>query len=85
MELESLKNNNVREDKLNKISNNTRNQVKNVSNVNKHVKSFGLNLSNLPRQDFNEEFMANYDEFSPSWRKEADKINLSKKVFYLDK
>jgi hypothetical protein len=39
----------------------------------------GLNFANLPRQDFNDEFMQNYTDFSPSWRKEADRINLSKK------
>ncbi len=47
------------------------------SNEVKQVKTFGLNLSNLPRQDFNDEFMANYSEFSPSWRKEADKMTMS--------
>lgn len=30
---------------------------------------------NLPKpMDFNKEFLDNYEEFSPSWRKEADKI-----------
>jgi hypothetical protein len=39
----------------------------------------GLNFTNINRQDFNDEFMQNYTDFSPSWRKEADRINLSKK------
>jgi hypothetical protein len=30
--------------------------------------------------DFNEEFMDHYDDFSPSWRKECEKINLSKGI-----
>lgn len=43
------------------------------------LNNFGLNFANLPKHsDFNEEFLENYDEFSPSWRKEVDKIKLSK-------
>ncbi len=38
----------------------------------------GLNFANLNRQDFNDEFMQNYNDFSPSWRKEAERVNLSK-------
>jgi hypothetical protein len=37
---------------------------------------------NLPSRmgDFNDEFMEFYEEFSPSWRQECDRINLSKLV-----
>ena len=41
----------------------------------------GLNFANLNRQDFNDEFMQNYNDFSPSWRKEAERVNLSKFIF----
>ncbi len=44
------------------------------------TKAFGLNFANLPRKDFNDEFMENFNEFSPSWRKEVEKINLGKKI-----
>jgi hypothetical protein len=44
-----------------------------------NMQNFGLNLSNLPKQvDFNQEFLENYSEFSPSWRMEVEKINLGK-------
>jgi hypothetical protein len=44
------------------------------------------NSKNLPidirkNSDFNEEFMEYYENFSPSWRKECEKINLSKYIF----
>lgn len=44
-------------------------------------KSFSLNFSSLPRNDFNDEFLQNYKDFSPSWRKEVEKIPISKFVF----
>jgi len=34
-------------------------------------KNFALNLENIPRADYHTEFIAKYDEFSPSWRKEC--------------
>jgi hypothetical protein len=40
----------------------------------KNLKSFDLNLENLPKKDFNEEFMEKYEEFSPSWRHECHKM-----------
>ena len=45
---------------------------------------FGKNLEKLPKQaaDFNEEFMENYEDFSPSWRKEADKMNNRKNNYW---
>ena len=33
-----------------------------------------LNLNFEKNNDFNDEFLDNYNDFSPSWRKEADKI-----------
>ena len=33
-----------------------------------------LNLNFEKNNDFNDEFLDNYKDFSPSWRKEADKI-----------
>jgi hypothetical protein len=41
----------------------------------------GLNLEEIQNnkvRDFNEEFLENYNEFSPSWRLEADKMNQRK-------
>jgi hypothetical protein len=37
-----------------------------------------LNLESLPKYDFNDEFMKNAEEFSPSWREGCRKINLLK-------
>ena len=31
----------------------------------------------IKKSDFNDEFMDLYEEFSPSWRKEADEMNSS--------
>ena len=51
------------------------------------VKTGELGLPDLQRpfvwqnnkvRDFNEEFLENYNEFSPSWRLEADKMNQRK-------
>jgi len=37
-------------------------------------------LTNIPNQhvDFQTEFMQHYDEFSPSWRKEVEKMQRRK-------
>lgn len=35
------------------------------------------NLDDLPKNSFNQELLQHYDEFSPSWREDVDKINLS--------
>ena len=37
-------------------------------------KSFLLNLQNLPKIDYNTEFMSKFEEFSPSWRNECKKL-----------
>jgi hypothetical protein len=51
----------------------------NISKSTDFNNKLGLNFSNLPRQsDFNQEFLENFADFSPSWRKEVEKINLSK-------
>ena len=91
IDLDSIHNLNIADNKQlnnnNYNNNNNNNKITNnwsktrSSNEVKQVKTFGLNLSNLPRQDFNDEFMANYSEFSPSWRKEADKM--TKSTYYL--
>ncbi len=53
------------------------NRMNNI--LGKHTNKIGgLNFTNINRQDFNDEFMQHYTDFSPSWRKEADRINLSK-------
>jgi hypothetical protein len=44
-----------------------------------HNSKFILNLENLPKADFNDEFMEDADDFSPSWREACKKINLCKK------
>jgi len=42
---------------------------------NKVNSSFSLNLQNLPKNnDYNQEFMSKYEEFSPSWRNECKKL-----------
>ena len=33
--------------------------------------NFSLNFENLPKADYHKEFIAKYDDFSPSWRKEC--------------
>jgi hypothetical protein len=40
--------------------------------------NLNLNLNVLPKFDFNQEFMENADDFSPSWREGCRKINLLK-------
>jgi len=61
----------------NSDNNNDDNYDENSNNNNVNVQ--GLNFENLKRGDFNDEFIQNYEDFSPSWRKECDKINLRKK------
>ena len=63
------------------IFNNNNNNENNNNNNKKNNKIFTTapNLNGLEKykfQDFNEEFMSNYNEFSESWRKEADKLKL---------
>ena len=41
---------------------------------NKTKPSSKLNLNIGKNKDFNEEFLENYDKFSPSWRREADRM-----------
>jgi hypothetical protein len=47
-------------------------------NLNKNNNVQCLNFESLKRNDFNDEFIQNYEDFSPSWRLECDKINLRK-------
>ena len=35
------------------------------------------NLDDLPKNSFNQELLQHYDDFSPSWRDDVDKIKLS--------
>ena len=44
------------------------------SQVNLENKDFNLNLENIPHDDFNDEFLGQYSEFSPSWRKGCVKM-----------
>ena len=48
------------------------------SNITKPSSKLQLNLKNVT--DFNEEFLVNYNQFSPSWRKEADKMLMRRKA-----
>ncbi len=68
----NFKNSNNKKFSLN-LNNNNNNQGATNNNIQQ------LNFENLKRADFNDEFIQNYEEFSPSWRKECDKINLKKK------
>ena len=60
----------------------------NKYNYNNNIKSNGsvltkpsskLNLNLEKNKDFNDEFLENYNDFSPSWRKEVDKMLERKK------
>lgn len=52
----------------------------NFNQQNQTNDNFGtLNLENLTRTDFNDEFIQYYDDFSPSWRKACEDIHLRKK------
>ena len=42
------------------------------SNLTKPSSKLQLNLKGVA--DFNQEFLENYNDFSPSWRKEADRM-----------
>lgn len=46
---------------------------------------FGLNFANIPstNMDFQAEFLQNIDEFSPSWRKEVEKMKSSNLKLFL--
>ena len=63
-----------------------RNNIKSEDNNNNNtsgngIHMIGLNLEEIQNnkvRDFNEEFLENYNEFSPSWRLEADKMNQRK-------
>lgn len=49
----------------------------NLSTLKEHndkTKSFLLNLENLPKIDYNTEFLSKYEEFSPSWREGVRKV-----------
>ena len=48
------------------------------SNITKPSSKLQLNLKNVT--DFNDEFLENYSQFSPSWRKEADKMIMRRKA-----
>jgi len=57
--------------------NKTEGNNENIATVKQHnpkSKSFLLNFQNLPKIDYNTEFLAKFDEFSPSWRNECKKV-----------
>ena len=67
------------------ISNNNNN---NINKNNNKIVTTAPNLNGLEKykfQDFNEEFMSNYNEFSESWRKEADKLKLRQENYLKNK
>lgn len=43
-----------------------------------HKQHFSLNFENLPRADYHEEFIAQMDDFSPSWRLACEKMQKGK-------
>ncbi len=57
---------------IKKQNSNNKNIINIASNINKFTTK--LNLKNEKQKDFNDEFLENYNEFSPSWRKEVDKM-----------
>ena len=62
-------------DNLNINVGNIKNKNILISNdSNKTKPSSKLNLKIGKNKDFNEEFLENYDKFSPSWRREPDKM-----------
>ena len=52
------------------------NNNQNISNNIPQLKNLNLNVAK--NFDFQQEFLENYDDFSPSWRKEVDKMQKSK-------
>ncbi len=50
-----------------------------VNNTKEKKMYENLNFENIAKADFNDEFILNYDEFSPSWREACERINLKKK------
>ena len=79
-----------------KVNNNTKNNQTTKFSLNMNKKSNNdntatndeaaasvqvLNFECLKRNDFNDEFVQNYEDFSPSWRKECDRLNLRKKNY----
>lgn len=80
------------EDKDNKINFSMKiNQQKYPLNINNiqtkkpTIPTLGFGtLANLPKSDFNDEFIEHFDEFSQSWRDACKEINLKKKVDKFD-
>ena len=66
----NINNNNNINNKKQNINN--KNIINIASNINKFATK--LNLKIEKHKDFNDEFLENYNEFSPSWRKEVDKM-----------
>ena len=57
------------------IINNNFNISNNLTNdKDQKSKNFLLNFQNLPKIDYNTEFMQKFEEFSPSWRNECKKL-----------
>ena len=55
-------------------------------NVDQSLKMNDLNLKKIPNNtihDFNQEFLENYNDFSPSWRREVDKMNQRRKDYQI--
>ena len=51
---------------------------------NEEMKDINLeNIANNKVHDFNDEFLENYEDFSPSWRREVDKMNQRKKDYQM--
>lgn len=63
---------NINDQKINGVSTSV------SSNLTKPSSKLQLNLKGVT-SDFNQEFLENYSDFSPSWRKEADKMMMRNK------
>ena len=49
-------------------------KTKSPNGKNPNSTNFLINLENLPKLDYNEEFLSKFEEFSPSWRNECKKL-----------
>lgn len=63
-------------DKVCEVSNKTDDGGRDENDANSGGISLGLNFANLPanHMDFQTEFLQHYEDFSPSWRKEVDRM-----------
>jgi len=65
---------NISREERAKSTSNTNEKFRSSNGKNPLSTNFLINLENLPKLDYNEEFLSKFDEFSPSWRNECKKL-----------